>query len=124
MKQILSILLCLSLLAFVIFPAFAQRYSREEGTPGYVKSITKTSDGYVVRGPTEVYAVSIQMPDNSSTALAYLYDDASIASTSAKIQIGQTTAHGTKREIFDPPMYFENDVYVDVSNAYVTVEYR
>lgn len=122
MNRILSIILLLVVMAV---PAYAQ-YDRDiQGREaGFVRAASTGGDKVLISRPVMVYAVTVDA--TSASASVDLHDSASTPTTGAaiKVEVGQATQHNSNRVVFDPPLYFENGVYADVTSGGVVVEYR
>lgn len=125
MKKLFSLLVCLTLILGLGVLAYAEgegRFGREGTAVGYVDVASSAADIALKAAPCYVYAATL-FP-SAANGYVYLYDNASAASGTVKIELSEATAYDSKREIFDPPIKMDNGVYADVNNAAVTIEYR
>jgi hypothetical protein len=123
MKRLFSFIAILAVLSGVCGVAFAGAFDREDAkTVGYVNSKSVSSSSAVVSAPCYIYAVTVLA--SSANAVIGIYDSASAATGSAKVEIGEATQYASERQVFDPPLRMENGAYAQVSNGQVVIEYR
>ena|SRR3990167_1226138 len=124
MKKLLLVLVCLSLIFGLQGMAMAGSYDREDTAFGYTESRYCNADHVLVSKPC--YVKSITIYASSANALAVIYDsaDSSPADSEVRYEIGEASQYESKREVFNPPIIFNNGVYADVTNGNIGVEYR
>lgn len=123
MRKFLISLVCLALFVGLGSNAFAGRYDREDANDvGYANAASTSVDAALVAVPCYVYGATVLATSANSYAL--LYDNASAATGTVKIEIGEASQYDTQHITFDPPIRFENGVYADVTSGPVVIEYR
>ena len=89
---------------------------------GYVNVVSRANDGVLSAAPVFIYAATLQA--TSSNAIVYIYDNASAASGTIKVEIAEPTSGTSKRVVFSTPIQMINGAYADVTNGSVDLEYR
>lgn len=122
MKKILSLALILAFLAVPVF-AGTPNFSREgENKPGFTNVASSSADAILIGRPIMIYGATI-LP-SSTNASINIYDNATAASGTVKVEISSATAYTSQHYTFDPPIQMNAGAYVDVTSASAVIEYR
>lgn len=123
MKRLIIAVLAVTFLFGSISPALAQ-FGRDPKVKDaqYVDVKSVDYDTALVGRPCYIYAVTLK-PDTAD-ALVEIYDNASAASGTIKIELGENAINDTRRIEFKYPVRMTAGAYVDVTNGAVVLEYR
>ncbi len=123
MKKVFIVLALLLLGVTGLALAGSPSFPREgDNTPGFVNVASRSTDGALVGRPLRIYAATILT--SSTNASINIYDNASAASGTVKVEIASATSFTSVRHVFDPPIEMTAGAYVDVTSAAATIEYR
>lgn len=127
MNRKLFMLVTLALALCLVVPGSAQaaRGDREELNYGYVDAISSQVDKVLVAKPCYVYAVTVYPTEGLATVKLYDHETTSTDEGDyVKVEITESAAYATTREVFNPPIRMNKGVYADITNGQVVLEYR
>jgi len=126
MNRRLFMIIALALLVCFAMPGISQaaRGDREELNFGYVNTASARDDITLVSKPAYIYAVTIFPAQDLAYVLLYDSSDATLQGDLVRVEITESAAYATTREVFNPPIRMTSGIYADVTNGSVIVEYR